>query len=186
MLLAMHREQRVIWHTTMSLDGFIRPADEDMDRLLHEHATKWAGEIIASAGAVLTGRLAYDRGVGKVGGEPYGGAANAPVFVLTHRPPDGEPPAGITFLHCDVKEAVTTARRAAGDKNVMLFGADVSSQCVELGLADEIVVHVVPVLLGDGTRLYSRPDEAPVRLRRVDLAESDQLTDLRFEVLRAG
>lgn len=186
MLLNMDTAQRVIWHTTMSLDGFIRPADDDMDHLLHEHATEWAGEIVASAGAVLTGRLAYDRGVGKPGGEPYGGAAKAPVFVLTHRPPDGEPPAGIRFLHCDVEEAVATARRAAGGENVMLFGADVSGQCVELGLVDEIVVHIVPVLLGDGTRLYSRPDGAPVRLRRVDLAESGQLTDLRFQVLRAG
>ncbi|MCE3275969.1 MAG: bifunctional deaminase-reductase domain protein [Propionibacteriaceae bacterium] len=74
-----------------------------------------------------------------------------PVFVLTHQPPD-EPEQGVTFLTCDLAEAVATARAVAGSKNLEILGADLASQCLQRGLVDEVLVYVLPVLLGDGVR----------------------------------
>ncbi len=78
-----------------------------------------------------------------------------PFFVLTHEPPDPPDP-GITFLSGDIGEAVATALAAAGGKNLEILGADVAGQCLRRGLVDEILVYVMPVLLGDGTRFSPR------------------------------
>jgi dihydrofolate reductase len=75
-------------------------------------------------------------------------------------------------------------RAAAEGKNVVIFGAHVAQQCVREGLLDEIVIHLAPVLLGDGVRLFAASDGKPVALRRTTLAESGQITELRFSVLK--
>jgi dihydrofolate reductase len=114
----------------------------------------------------------------------YGGAWTGPVVVLTHRPPDGEQHPAITFVSGDLFEAVSTARRAAAGGNVVLFGATIPQQCLNAGLLDEIVIHLVPVLLGDGIRLYGAPGSLPVSLTRTMVGDSGQITDLRFRVRR--
>ncbi|MGH8984963.1 MAG: dihydrofolate reductase family protein [Acidimicrobiia bacterium] len=83
-----------------------------------------------------------------------------------------------------VDSALATARTVAGSKNVGVFGANTASQCVQAGLLDEIVVHVAPVLLGDGIRLYGGPGAERVALERTAVEESGQLTDLRFRVVK--
>ena len=75
-------------------------------------------------------------------------------LTLTHVPPDPPDPA-VTFLTGDIGEAVATALRAAGGKNLEILGADVTGQCLRRGLVDEILVYVLPVLLGDGIRFFS-------------------------------
>jgi dihydrofolate reductase len=115
----------------------------------------------------------------------YGGAWEGPVFVLTHRPPDEPDDPEITFLSGELAEAVATARSAAGDKNLEIFGANLAAQCLDAGLIDEIVVHVAPVLLGDGVRLYGEAaNRGEVELERTDLAEAGQQASLRFRVKR--
>lgn len=69
-------------------------------------------------------------------------------------------------------------------KGVAIFGANLAQQCVQEGLLDEIVVHLVPVLLGEGIRLFAATDGKPVALRRTAVAETGQITDLRFNVLK--
>ena len=76
-------------------------------------------------------------------------------FVLTHKPPDPPDPE-VTFLSGDIGEAVATALDAADGKNLEILGADVAGQCLRRGLVDEILVYVMPVLLGDGIR-FSPP-----------------------------
>jgi dihydrofolate reductase len=90
----------------------------------------------------------------------------------------------VTFVSTSLAEAVATARAAAGGKNVVVFGANLAQQCLGEGLLDEIVIHLAPVLLGDGIRLFAATDGKPVALRRTTLAESGQITDLRFSVLK--
>ena len=65
-----------------------------------------------------------------------------------------------------------------------MFGAGLAGQCISAGLVDEIFVHLVPVLLGDGLRLFSMTGSASVRLRRTRCDDAAQITDLGFEVLR--
>jgi dihydrofolate reductase len=116
----------------------------------------------------------------------YGGQWKGPVFVLTHRPPDAHHHPAITFISGELTDAVATAQDAAAGKAVIVFGATLAAQCLRAGLLDEIVIHLVPILLGDGVRLIGAPDLGPVALERRLVATSGQITDLRFSVRHSG
>jgi hypothetical protein len=89
----------------------------------------------------------------------------------------------ITFLSSDIHTAVETALGAARGKNVVIIGADVARQCIEAGLVDEILVHLAPVLLGNGVRLFARDGApAPVELETLNVTRVGQMTTLRFRV----
>ena len=177
---------RVLWHTTMSVDGFIAGPDDSMDWAFeYPGGSPLGNEIRDSTGAILAGRRWYDLATERWEGRAgiYGGKWDGPVFVLSHHPPDVSDP-GITFVSDGIANAVATARDAAGGKAVGLFGSNLSRQCIELGLLDEIVIHLAPVLLGDGVRLFGDPPSDQAKLERVDLADHDPMTDLRFRVLK--
>ncbi len=179
---------KLLWHTMMSLDGFIAGPNDDMSWAfgLDPGSGETVDRIVASTGALLVGRRTQDV-EDRLQPGFYGGAFRGPFFVLRHDPP-AEPPVvkGVTgrFLDVGIEEAVAIAREAAGGRGVVLLGANVARQALEAGLVDEILVHVTPVLLGDGVRLFDRPGGAPVRLRRTAVRENGQLTALRFSVPR--
>jgi dihydrofolate reductase len=122
-------------------------------------------EYIETTGAVLAGRDGFDSAIGD--SRPYGGAWEGPIFVLTHHPEDARQSEGVTILSCPVDEAVRIALEAAGGKNVEVFSPNIGRQLLELGLIDEIDLHIAPVLLGAGIRLYDNPTHEPIRLHRV-------------------
>ena len=113
--------------------------------------------------------------------EPYGGGWSGAQFVLTHRPPDDP---GVTFLTGDIGKAVQTGSAAAGDKNLGVFGGDVGAQCLARGLVDEILVFVLPVLLGEGIPLFRDAAEAGSRLERISTMIFGSATRLHFRVVR--
>lgn len=138
---------KVLWHITMSLDGFIAPRDYSAEWMFeHGSAGPMGREVMERTGAILAGRRGYDLGMRAGAGRRaiYGGAWHGPVFVLTHRPADSA--GGVTFLSSGIEQAVAAAREAAGAKDVGVFGADLAGQCISAGLVDEIFVHLVPVL----------------------------------------
>jgi dihydrofolate reductase len=130
------------------------------------------GEYVETTGAILGGRNGWDQAID--GSRPYGGAWQGPIFVLTHHPEDAVPADGVTFLNCGPAEAVRIGLAAAGGKNLEVFSPTIGRQLLELGLIDEIDLHIVPVLLGEGIRLYDNPGGKPVRLHRA--GESDPLS----------
>jgi dihydrofolate reductase len=173
----------VRWHGFMSLDGFIAGPRGETDWSFDVADRPPAvDEVIRSTGALLTGRHAYDTNR-EPGNEPYGGAMAGPIFVLTHRPADDP---AVTFLTGDLEDAVATALAAAGGKDLVLFGADVAGQCLRRGLVDEVLVHVSPLLLGDGIRLFTDPDGGRLALELLECGRTGQLTDLRFRPDNAG
>jgi dihydrofolate reductase len=178
---------KVTWHITMSLDGFIAGPDDEMEwAFAHgDEPNPIADRVMTSTGAILAGRRWHDVAMRRYDGVAgiYGGAWSGPVFVLTHRPEE-RPGEGVTFLSGGVEDAVATARAAAGGRDIEIFGANLAAQCIEAGLLDEVVVHVAPVLLGDGVRLYGAPGANRVTLERIELASSGQLTSMRFRVVR--
>jgi dihydrofolate reductase len=89
----------------------------------------------------------------------------------------------VTFLSGDIRTAVETAGRAAGDKYVVIFGADVARQCIEAHLLDDVVIHVVPVLLGDGVRLFRKAGGDPIHLELSRVSQAGQVTNLRLGVV---
>jgi dihydrofolate reductase len=102
--------------------------------------------------------------------------------VLTDRP-DDQPGEGVTFISGSIEDAVATTREAAGGGDIEVFGATIAGQVLAAGLLDEIVVHVAPLLLGDGVRLYGVPGADRFDLVRVEAAVSGQLTSMRFRVV---
>jgi dihydrofolate reductase len=167
---------KVQWAFTMSLDGFVAGPNHAMDWM-----TGFTGqpglieEYIAATGAVLAGRDGFDSAIGD--SRPWGGKWKGPIFVLTHHPEDAPPAPDITFLSCPVEEAVRTGLEAAGGRHLGVFSPTIGAQLLELGLIDEIDIHIAPVLLGDGIRLYDNPGKAPIRLH--GLGEGDPLSTVR-------
>jgi dihydrofolate reductase len=173
----------------MSLDGFIAGPGHAMDWIFDFIAPDEFPDIAAATGAMLIGRRTHEVSAKMEAGQERGSASgggsypfSGPVFVLTHEPPDPPDPE-VTFLTSDIGEAVTTALDAAGGKNLEILGADVASQCLERGLVDEILVYILPVLLGDGIR-FSSPGLARIDLEPVSSTRSGAVTILRFRVRR--
>ena len=83
-----------------------------------------------------------------------------------------------------IEAAVDTAKAAAGDKYVVILGANTAQQCLDAGVLDEILVHVAPVLLGDGVRLFNNPGGTNVKLERISLTHTAQVTNLWLRVVK--
>lgn len=175
----------VVVHRTMSLDGFIAGPGDSMDWIFEYATPGQAAEIMAATGAIIAGRRTYEvgqRDAGKPSGEAYEGAWQGAQFVLTHQPPQPPNDPAVTFLSDGIEAAIATARKAAGGKNVEIFGADLTGQCLERGLVDEIAVHIVPVLLGTGTPFSSSARPARVDLDPLSTTRLGAVTTLRFRV----
>jgi dihydrofolate reductase len=156
---------KVLWHFAMSLDGFVAGPNHEMDWMSGLSVRPGLlEEYITTTGAILGGRDGWD-----VVNEsrPYGGAWTGPIFVLTHHPEDAVPADDVTFLNCGAAEAVRIGLKAAGGKNLEVFSPTIGRQLLELGLIDEIDLHLVPILLGEGIRLYDNPGGDPIRLHRI-------------------
>ena len=153
-------------------------------------------EIVAKsierAGAFVMGRRMFDNDDGPWGDDPFEGPwgddppFGAPVFILTHHGREPLEMDGGTTFHFvteGIERALERAKEAAGDGDVRISGgADVVRQYVEAGLVDEIQLHVVPVLFGDGIRLFEPLDADPIELERTRVVASPDVTHLRYEV----
>jgi dihydrofolate reductase len=167
---------KVYWGFSMSLDGFVAGPNHEMDWMTgFTLRPGLIDEYIETAGAVLAGRDGFDSAIGD--SRPWGGKWEGPIFVLTHHPEDAPPTPDITFLSCPVEEAVRIGLEAARGKHLWVFSPNIGAQLLGLGLIDEIDIHIAPVLLGEGIRLYNNPGSEPIRLHR--LGESDPTSAVR-------
>jgi dihydrofolate reductase len=201
---------KVIAGISMSLDGYIAgPGDENPELPLGdggERLHQWVyglaswrerhgmsggddgpdAELIdegfRTMGAVVLGRRMYDNADGWGEEPPF----HVPVFVLTHRPREPIAKRGgttFTFVTDGVEAALRRARTAAGDRNVAVAGGAQTIQgFLDAGLLDEIEVHLVPVLLGGGRRLFGELSARPRELELVRVTESPAVTHLRYRV----
>jgi dihydrofolate reductase len=153
-------------------------------------------EVIHSTGATIMGRRMFSGGDGPWESDPNADAwwgdeppFRHPVFVLTHHARESEAKEGgttFTFVTDGIESALEQARAAAGEKNVAIAGgANVAQQYLRAGLLDEIQVHVAPMLLGDGVRLFENhlgDQWRTIECTRV--IESPMVTHLRYDVNR--
>ena len=178
---------KVVYSAAMSLDGFIARPGGDMSWLTeHLGPNPAVEEAVGRIGALLVGNRTFRgddpyRGTAAEG-RPFGGAWAGPQFVLTHHAPDTPVP-GVTFVG-DLGSGLAAARAAAGDGDVHVLGASVARQCLEAGQLDEILVIIVPALLGDGIRLFDRPGGTNVRLERLSVTSGLGVTTLWLRVAR--
>jgi dihydrofolate reductase len=161
---------KIVLDVSMSLDGFtagpnVRESEPmgDGGERLHEWMAgqgpdgsvdiSFARDLDATVGATLIGRRTFDLGVGPWGGTPWPGV---PSFVVTHRTREdllGDN--GGTFAFDGLQAAAGRAGEAAGDKDVVVLGAHVARELLRAGLLDEVRLHLVPLLLGEGTPLFA-------------------------------
>jgi dihydrofolate reductase len=150
-------------------------------------------ESIAAVGATVMGRRMFSGGSGPWTDDPNADGwwgddppFRHPVFILTHHPRETVTKQGGTtfnFVTEGIEAALDQAREAAGDKDVAVAGgANVVQQYVTAGLLDELQIHVVPVLLGGGVRLFADGAET-VGLESTRVIESPSVTHLRYRVL---
>lgn len=178
---------RVFIHATITLDGYMAGVGGDMswmedleavdeDYALVDAVSAGIGAIVGGANATNT---IEDDGV------PYGGSVKVPVFLMTHEEHAPIERDGITytFVVDDIAHAVATALDAAGDRDVSLLGGSISRQCLRLGLVDEIVLDVEPLLLGAGISLFEGLGET-IELERLETSAFAGETHLRFRVVR--
>jgi dihydrofolate reductase len=152
-------------------------------------------EITRGIGAVVMGRKMFSGGEGPWESDPNAQAwwgddppFRAPVFVLTHHEREPLVKQGGTTFHFvtdGIGSALEQARAAAGDQDISLAGgAAVAQQYLAAGLLDELQLHVVPVVLGGGVRLFDGAVPAPVELEAERVVASPAVTHLRFRLAR--
>lgn len=131
------------------------------------------------------GRRMFDHGE-----EPWGDTPpfHVPVFVVTHRarePLSKDGGTTFTFVTDGFESAVQQARAAVGDKDVLVAGGgNIIQQLLSAGLLDELQIHLIPVLLGDGTRLFAQAGSEPIQLEITRVIESAGVTHLRYRAPR--
>jgi dihydrofolate reductase len=165
------------WRAAQGLDG-----GEDS-----EDSSVWARQN-ERIGAQIVGRRMFDFGY-----EPWGDNPpfHAPVFVVSHRGGeriDKQGGTSYTFVTDGIVAAVERAKAAAGDKDVLIAGGlSVAQQALAAGVVDEVAMHISPVLLGRGARLFDNIGTVGIPLRQVELTGSPSgVTHIRYEVVRPG
>jgi dihydrofolate reductase len=189
-----------VLYMSMSLDGYIagpndkpgNPGGDGFGRL-HEwygdSQPSGAGPSKASAefldemnatGAVLAGRRTVEQ-VDHYNGHHHG----VPIFVPSHRPP-GPSVANyplVTYVSDGIESAMAQAKAAAGDRNVVVHGAYTAQRALEAGVLDELQIHQIPVLLGQGLRMFDVLP-SPVQLDVVRVIDTPEATHIRYRVRR--
>ena len=135
--------------------------------------------LAGRAGAIVAGRNTYEDSDRFGGGSPH---PTAPLFVVSHRPAP-EITGRQTLVTTGIEDAVAAARDAAGGLDVGVMGGGALTEALKAGLVDEVILHQVPVLLGDG-RPFFRALPEHVRLRLVDVVPAPGVTHLHYEVER--
>lgn len=194
---------------TMSLDGFIAGPDDGPElglgeggERLHEWVyglASWReahgmaggevdrdseilGEAVERTAAVVLGKRMFDNAKGWGDEPPF----HVPVFVLTHeaREPLAKRGTTFTFVTDGIESALEQAKAAAGDKDVSVAGgANTIQQYLNAGLVDEMQIHVAPLLLGGGIRLFDGLETEQIELEQTRVVESPAVTHLKFRVV---
>jgi dihydrofolate reductase len=192
---------------SMSLDGFIAGPNERLDNGLGDGGHRlhdWFftdaeaevngipgrpagvnGQVfdeMMATGAVVAGRGTFEPAGGR-GGDHHDGV---PIFILTRHQPDSEMGQWplVTYV-ADVKTAMTDAKRAAGDKNVLVHGAGTAQLALAASVLDELEIHLVPVLLGQGRRLFDERGPEHIELERTRILEGEAgVTHMHYRVKR--
>jgi dihydrofolate reductase len=181
---------KVILDMSMSLDGFIAGPNGEDRGLYNWYFAPSGGsqevidELINTLGAIVMGRRTYE-----VGDEQDGFADNpysAVNFVLTHHVPEKQPTGSTPFVFVTdgIESALQQAKAAAGDRDVALGGgANTAQQYLRAGLIDEIQIHLVPVVLGNGIRLFDHLDPKPIELESTRVIEAPDVTHILYHVV---
>lgn len=184
----------VTLHMSMSMDGLVTGPDEDLTQL-HEWSYPRSGTVsdasmevineLFAASAVVMGWRTFDPGAkrnGWYGNPPF----KAPMFVPAHSVPDEAATAAgnLRFVTDGVVSAVKQAQAVAGDGDVAIVGgASVFQQALNAGLVDALQLSLIPVVLGEGIRLFDNVSALPVKFEVSRVIDTPDVTHVTYRVL---
>ncbi len=196
---------KVVLDITMSIDGFIAGLNDDVKQSLHgwlfngntpcaysdffhlsKKSAKVFDDLIKNTGAIIAGKRTYDITGGWGGSHPF---PNVPMFIVTHDIPKYVPKGSTPFIFVTdgIESAVRQAKKSAGKKWIyVLGGASIAQQCIKAKLIDEMMIHLVPVLLGDGIRLLDNLGDRQIKLEHIKTVEAPGVVHLRFCVIKTS
>ena len=184
----------IVLYMSMSLDGFVVGPDDSVEEPMGRGGFRlfnWlddresdgpSGQVYKeslSTGAVIAGRRTFEH-AGRWQGDHHDGV---PIFILTHHVDEGDVPPGSARFVTDVAECAALAKAAAGDRNVMVHGAGAAQALLRAGLLDELELHVVNVLLGQGRRLFDNLPAEYIELEPVRQLVDRDVTHLHYRVV---
>jgi dihydrofolate reductase len=201
---------KVVFNMSMSLDGFVAGLNDSPDNGLGDNGDrlfKWyfngntdvpisdgnmvlkvsaqsakiLNDRLSTFGADVWGRKTFDITRGWGGHPP-----NKPCFIVTHSVLQEwvKPGSPFIFVTDGIESAIRQAKQAAGEKDVGVCTANILQQCLSANLMDEIRIDLVPVLLGDGVRLFEHIGIRPIDLECVQVIEAPGVTHLTFRVIK--
>ncbi len=190
---------KVVFDISVSVDGFITGANQRPEEPMGdegERLHRWAfgkneadRDVLARAnsatGAIIAGWRTYEHSLPWWGGNGPSGEARVPVFVPT-RDPQARPAeeSVYRFVAGGLTDALDQARQAAGDGNVVVMGgAETGRRYLRAGVVDEILLHVVPVLFGSGTHLFTALADEHIPLEVAEVVDSPAATHIRYRVV---
>jgi len=192
-----------VLYMSMSLDGFVAGPDAGPDNGLGDggerlHEWIFAGaptghggvpgrpsgvngavmDEVMETGAVVAGRGTFEP-AGGWGGDHHDGV---PIFILSRHPEAEEARWPLVAYVSDVGAAMAAAKEAAGEKDVLVHGAGTAQMALAAGVLDELQIHLVPVLLGEGRRLFEHLGADQIELEPIRVLEGEGVTHLRYRV----
>jgi dihydrofolate reductase len=190
-----------VLYMSMSLDGFIAGPDDRAGQglgagghRLHDWLGDGRGGVsgyrpqeepsgqvfdeLMATGAVVVGRRTFD-----IAGHWNGDHHGVPIFVPTRGAPPAPQSSWVTYVTDGVESAMRQAKQAAGESNVMVHGADLAQSCLRTGVLDELEIHLIPVLLGEGRRLFEHLGAEHVELELTRVIDAPGVTHLRYRVV---
>ena len=188
---------------SMSLDGFIAGPGDDTDLLFKWYSTgdttyevpsgdrefkvsadsaDRLDDASKSMGVLVYGRRTFDIANAWGGRHPM----DVPMVIVTHHVPQEwvKPGSPFTFVTDGMESAIKQAKKIAGDKTVAVGSGMVTQQCLNLGLIDEIHIDLVPILLGDGVRLFDHLSTAPIEMKITEVAAARDITHLTYRIIK--
>jgi dihydrofolate reductase len=195
---------RVVLYMSMSVDGFITGPDDDKDHglgvngeRLHDwlrsggvdpashrpsdEASASVFDEVMATGAVIVGRRTFEFAGGWAGDHHDG----VPIFVLTHAAPEEPAPGNARYVTDGVESCVRQAKAAAAGRDILLHGAATAQECLRAGLLDEMELQLMPVLLGQGRRLFENMPPDHIELELVRDLDAPGVQHLRYRVRKA-
>jgi dihydrofolate reductase len=196
---------RVVLYMSMSVDGFITGPDDDKDHglgvngeRLHDwlhsggvdpashrpsdEASATVFDEVMATGAVIVGRRTFEFAGGWAGDHHDG----VPIFVLTHAAPEEPAPGNARYVTDGIESCVRQAKAAAAGRDILLHGAATAQECLRAGLLDAMELQLMPVLLGQGRRLFENMPPDHVELELIRDLDAPGVQHLRYRVRKAA
>jgi dihydrofolate reductase len=191
-----------VLYMSMALDGFITGPDDDSEHGLGvngERLHAWLHDTTSEEGPVdfrptgvngqvydevlATGAVVVGRRTFELAGGWNGDHHGVPIYVPTRGTPPEPASDWVHYVTDGVESAMAQAKAAAGDANVLVHGADLAQSCLRAGVLDEFEITLIPVLLGEGRRLFDHLGADHIELERVRVLEGQGgVTHLRYRV----